>query len=492
MKRYKPKKYKKQQQEEKQSFVKLREIIRRYSVEQWLHLIRTIDMKDIASLENHQYKGEFLVLVADAALRLAKPNMKSDYPVPNSNDLKNVISLYFSYDKSPVRLIKKLGMSALPLIAYWQNKFNYPPVNTLGRMHLLYRDYDREIFEMTGLTVLDLHIIILAIYMVYSSKEFIYFKADAIASHKVGSLRRENIERFLRFFAIDIEGYRREAKLRHVYDNQVGKFNLLNRYPIIKIDQDRYIVPSKAQMLDSVAANLYFHILEFKQKSGKKVSKTFLDSFEGTLEKYVVGLAKNVFGEPNVISADEIVTDSRDDRCEVVCKYNGNSLAIEAKKLHFQRDAISNADIHHIQDSYDRHLRKGFKQLISTLEYVEKNKYGLIVIPDTMLSPSAILDYIKQDNPIFNTEVENRILICTLSEYEQLMANNGDTVFAALNMALGRTSGEGNAISLILEDMKKAGYPISLVNPWLGKVFEEKLENVSSASGYLEKVYDIF
>lgn len=475
MKKYKPKNYKKRLQEEKRYFQQLRSIIRRYSAEQWLLLIRTIDMKNMASPENIQYKGEFLILVADTALRLTKPNMQSDFPHPNSNDLKNVLSLYFSYDKSPVKLIKAMGISALPLIAHWQNKFRYSSENILGRMHLLYQDYNQEILEATGLTVMDLHIIILTIYARYGMKDYMYFKADAIISSEVNSLSREKVDRFLHFFAIDMDGYRREAKSRHIYDNQVGKFNLLNRYPIIQIDQDQYIIPSKDQLIDSVAANLYFHILEFKQKSGKASSKAFLDSFGKTLENYAVLLAEHAFGATNVVPADEIVTDANEDRCEVVCMHDENALAIEVKKLHFQRDAIINADIEHIQDTYDRHLRKGLNQLVSTLRYIEKNRYGLIVIPDTVLSSSGVLDQIKYDSQTLDSEAENNILICTISEYEQLMANPADIVFKILDRALERTAEEGTALSLILENMQQEDQTIELINPLLDEKFKREL-----------------
>jgi len=476
LKKYKPKNYKKQLQEQNQSMEKLRKIIRNFSAEQWLHLIRTIDMKNLASMENYQYKGEFLVLVADTALRLSKPDLQASYPAPNSNDLKAIISLYFSYDQSPRKLIKTLGVAALPLIAAWQNRFHYPSKNVLGRIELLYSDYAEEIQDMIGVTTLDIQVIVLAIHTVYIDKEFIDFEAESLYSSEVGSLNKEKVDNFLDFFAIGINDYHAVAKSQKVYDNQIGTFNLMNRYPIIKIDESRYIIPSRQQLLESVAANLYFHILAHKQTFGRKASRKYLDEFGITLENYVVDLAKYVFKEKNVIAADDIVTNPGEDRCEVVCLHEGKNLAIEVKKLYFQRDAVSSADTEHIQESFDRHLAKGYNQVATTLKYTEGSKYGIIVIPDIMLSPSAILDYIKKDNYGSKTGLENRILVCTLSEYEQLMANDSESVFAALDIALKRTLGEGNSVSLILEDMKNSGHPIELANPYLDQIFSKKFK----------------
>ncbi len=471
LKKYKSKTFKKQKQKKKQAYQKLRELIRNFTIEQWLLLIRTIDSQNQASIENHQYKGEFLVLVADMTLRLSRSNPKMEYPRPSSDDLKKIISLYFEIDQAPSKLIKSLGMASLPLIAAWQNRFHYPPLNILGRMHLLYEDYQDDILEIIGITTTDMHAIVLVLHSVYLDKEFMYFTWEALYSPKVGSLSQENIEKFLDFFAIDIDAYHSMARSLKVYDNQVGKFNLMNRYPIIKLEDNRYIIPSDAQFIDSVAGNLYHHILAHKQSIGKKISGAYLTQFGTTLENYVVDLAKYTFGKENIVDANTIVTEAEEDRCEVVCYNEKNALAIEVKKLHFRRDAIANADAGYIEEAFDRSLIKGTNQVASTLRYVKADtKYGLVVIPDTMLSPSAVLDYIGQSDSSIDIK-DNNILICTLSTYESLMANSCETIFDTLDIAKGRSAAEGNDISLILGDMKKEGKIATLNNPYLEEIF---------------------
>ena len=372
--------------------------------------------------------------------------------------------------------MKSLGTASIPLIAAWQNRFHYPDSNILGRMHLLYKDYHDDILEIIGITTIDIHAITLVLYSVYCDKDFMYFTPEVLFSPNVARLSQENIKMFLDFFSVSIDDYHTIAKSLKVYDNQIGKFILMNRYPIIRLENNHYIIPSYNQLIDSVAGNLYHHILTHKQSLNKKTSGAYLTQFGTTLENYVVNLAKHTFGYNNIVDANTIVTKDNEDRCEIVC-YNGNmALAIEVKKLYFKRDAIADADTVHIIDTYDRSLVKGVKQVVSTLQYVDVDiKYGLVVIPDTMLSPSSLLDYIDNNSSYINIK-DNNVLICTLSTYESLMANSCDTIFNALNIAINRSIGEGNDISLILETMRIEGKNVTLNNSYLESIFMIKIK----------------
>lgn len=436
-----------------------------------------MDKQDVDFLDgNFYYKGEFLTLVGDIVLRLGIVVRQGDTRnlQPTSKNVEQIVSLFFEYDDMPSILIKEMGLSSLPLFSLWQNKFNYPPANMLGRMHLLNDPIEDEIKEMIGIDILDLHVIIFAILGAYSHKEFTYFKSNVLHSPKIRSLSKENIEKFLAFFSADIEGYRASAKKFGIYEKEVGTFNMMNRYPIIRVGEDLYIMPSEDQLLESVAANLFNHVLGHKQGQGKKVTTKLLSDFGDVLEQYVIDLANEAFGKANVVSADTLATDKEELRCEVVCQHEKKSLAIEVKKLQFPRDAITDARHEVISITLERHLEKASKQIISTMKYIGGYKIGLIVIPDSMISPYAALEPILNKIEEYKPE-EHHILVCTLTEYEQLMANTPELIFEALELTKNRSMQEGKDIVLVLHDMKNSGKTVVLINEYIGSVFNKKL-----------------
>ncbi len=477
MKKYRTKAVKKTEKKRQLAYNRLRNIIRGFSIEKWLNLLRHIDKEDVSLMDDKlYYKGEFIALVGDIILRLGKAGKEGDVPhlLPKPENVKQIVSLFFEYDDTPSILIREMGISSLPLFAFWQNKFNYPPSNMLGRMHLLNEPIEDEIKEMLGIDILDLHVIIFAILGMYGHKQFDYFRSNVLHSPKIRSLSKENIEKFLAFFSTDIEGYRSSAKKFGIYEKEVKAFNMMNRYPIIRVSEDLYIMPSEDQLLESVAANLFNHVLGHKQSQDKKVTAKLLSDFGDVFEQYIVDLASEVFGKTNVVSADTLVIDKKELRCEVVCQHENKSLAIEVKKLQFPRDAITGARHDVIGDTLKRHLKKASEQIINTMNYIDGYKIGLIVIPDSMISPYAALEPILNKIKEYKPE-EHHMLICTLTEYEQLMANAPGMVFEALERTKNRSMNEGKDIGLILHDMKNSGEPIVLINEYIGSVFNEKL-----------------
>lgn len=477
MEKYRIKAVKKAEKKRQLAYNSLREIIRSFPVEAWLNLLRSMDKQDVDYLDgNFHYKGEFLVLVGDIVLRLGIVAKQGDTRSlhPTSENVKQIVSLFFEYDDTPSILIKKLGMPALPLFALWQNKFNYPPANMLGRMHLLNESIEDEIKEIIGIDIFDLHAITFAILGAYSHKEFTYFKSNVLHSPKIRSLSKENIEKFLAFFSADIERYCASAKKFGIYEKEVGTFNMMNRYPIIRTGEDLYIMPSENQLLESVAANLFNHVLGHKYNQDKKVTAKLLSDFGDVLEQYVIDLASEAFGKANIVSADTLVADKKELRCEVVCRHEKKSLAIEVKKLQFPRDAITDAKHEVISSTLERHLEKASKQIINTMKYVGGYKIGLIVIPDSMISPYAALEPILNKLEVYKPE-EHHILICTLTEYEQLMANTPELIFEALELTKNKSMQEGKDIVLVLYDMKNSGKPVVLINEYIGSVFNKKL-----------------
>jgi len=259
-------------------------------------------------------------LVMDLALRLSRNRTVFGSAKPTYEHYRDVISLYFECDQTPTKLIKELGVIAIPLAFAWQNKLIYPNINILGRLHLLYANYEEDIVEAIGITAIDMHIIVLAIMAVQKQKKSATIMTSMLISPKIETLNEETVKRFFDFFAVDQSEYHTVAKTHKVYDNTVGRFNLVNRYPIIKLSDGNYIVPVLEQLFDSVAANLYYHILAHKFEKHPKESRRYLDEFGTVMENYVLDLTKYSFGEGNVIPADDIVTKADDDRCEAVAR----------------------------------------------------------------------------------------------------------------------------------------------------------------------------
>ncbi len=468
--------YKKQEKKRKKSCIRLRELVKEFSGDSWMHLIAEMDINEQRGDPSNYIKAEMFTLVMDLALRLSSLNVSIGSQKPTYRHYRDVLSLYFECDQTPSKLIKELGIIAIPLAFAWQNKLIYPNINILGRLHLLYADYEEDILEAIGMSAIDMHIIVLAIMAVREQRRSAIIMPSMLITPKIESLNEETVKRFFEFFAVNQSEYHTVAKTHKVYDNTVGRFNLVNRYPIIELSNGNYIVPVLEQLFDSVAANLYYHILAHKFHKNSKESRRYLDEFGMVMENYVLDLTRHAFGDKNVISADSIVTKSSDDRCEVVAFHSDRALAIEVKKLNFKRDTIVDIDIKDIDDKLINQVGKAIEQLSTTLGYVkEKEKYGLVVLPDVVTSPSVFSDYVSQDGSGEGFTIDNNILLCTLSSYESLMANNPDVIFEALQITASQSKMEGRDIGLVLQQMQDTNEHVHFTHPLSNEVFEKKI-----------------
>ena len=468
--------YKKAVKKRGKACIRLRELIKEFSSDSWIHLIADMDIRGYRDEPSQCMKAEMFTLVMDFALRLSHKRTIFGSPKPTYKHYRDVLSLYFECDETPSKLIKELGIMSLSLAFAWQNKLIYPNINILGRLHLLYSDYEEDIIEAMGISALDIHIIVLAIMAVRERGRSAIITPSMLVSSKVESLNEETVKKFFNYFAVDQSKYHAVAKTHKVYDNTVGRFNLVNRYPIVKLEDGKYIIPVLEQLFDSVAANLYYHILAHKFQKNTRESRRYLDAFGITMENYVLDLAKHTFGEENLVSADNIVTDFYDERCEAVAFHENCALAIEVKKLNFKRDTISDIDIKDIDDKLVNQVGKAIEQLVSTLSYIkEDEKYGLVVLPDVVISPSMLIEYFIRNSDDGSFTLDDNILLCTLSSYESLMANSADIIFEALKITANRSKSDGRDIGLILYEMQEDSGEVSLIHPLSEEVFENRI-----------------
>ncbi len=165
------KSYKKKLQEKNRLKKKTLSLLRKYSVKQWLILIRKININPTTLT----HKAEFLTVASDMAIRIAKKN-DNELDLPLSNECNNLIHAEIDLTDSTNNLIKLFGMGGLSLFAVWQNRLNYIDVNILGRMPLLYKDYNKHLSSTIGISIEDIYIILLA--MIGTCKDKILFKKD--------------------------------------------------------------------------------------------------------------------------------------------------------------------------------------------------------------------------------------------------------------------------------------------------------------------------
>lgn len=458
--------YKKREQKKRQNINTFREFVKKYSLTKWLEKIREINLYNGTYELNTQLstKAEFLVPASDIVIRLSK--QFEDSETPRLSECMNLNSAEIEFPKNPPRAIKIFGISGIPFLASWQNRFYYNKTNIIGRMHELYKKYSMELLSNIGLSINDIYLILLSITAYYDNKKILYFKKEDISHELIPEITSDKVSKFLANFSITQDEYIKKAKADKIYENDFGKFKYLVRYPIIKVD-DRYIIPVFEQLIDTLSNNLYFILLENYRNISKNESKKFLEEFGLVLENYVLDLARIQFGNINVIDANTIVREKKELRCEAVITHNNCSLAIEVKKMYFKRDDLFNLDKDSIDKILSYHLVKAFKQIENTFRYLESvESYGLIVIPDILIGFEMITDYLKLQ---FKDEAnyDDKILICTLSAYESLMANNKDNIFRIIKELYKKDRNEGKDLILFIETLKNVDSTILVKNSFL-------------------------
>lgn len=448
-------------------------------MQDWLVLIRNLNIKYTDRTENVNFRGEFLVVASDMALRISNIK-KVNHNNPTEQDCRKLVNADIQLSDDNQNLIKMFGLGGVSLLASWQNRFHYNRSNMLARIHLLYQKFDSHLLSGIGISLKDIYIILFAIYSVYEIKRKIFIKIETLHNPSINSLTLEKIKAFFSYFSTTQSNYIKEAKKDKIYENCFGKFRYLTRYPIIELSENEYIIPVFDQLIDTISNNLYFILLEYFQAQGKDASKSYLDAFGNILENYVCILTKEVFGSEHIESANQIVLNKNEYRCEFVVYHDENALAIEVKKMHFKRDSIVDKDKKNIDEILERHLVKAFMQIENTFSYLHQTKlYGLIVIPDILVGLSTLMRYMKE---AFASQArfDDNIFICTLSWYEALMANSPNMIFNILEKAKNRGEHEGNDIIQVMQSMELEGIAILEGNQMLQNLGDSILESIET------------
>ncbi len=471
--------FKKKNQKKRQLKISTLALIKAYSLKEWLVLIRNLNIQYPDREKDVHFRGEFLVIAADMALRISNIK-KVNHNNPTEQDCRKLVNADIQLSDDNQNLIKMFGLGGVSLLASWQNRFHYNRSNMLARIHLLYQKFDSHLLSGIGISLKDIYIILLAIYSVYEIKRKVFIKIENLHNPSIESLTLEKIKAFFSYFSTTQSNYIQEAKKDKIYENCFGKFRYLTRYPIIELSENEYIIPVFDQLIDTISNNLYFILLEYFQTQGKDASKSYLDTFGNILENYVHILTKEVFGSEYIVPADKIVLNKKEYRCEFVVFHDENVLAIEVKKMHFKRDSIVDKDKKSIDEILERHLVKAFMQIENTFNYIQqKNLYGLIVIPDILIGFSTLMRYMKKEF-VSRARFDDNIFICTLSWYEALMANSPNMIFNILEKTKNRGEHEGNDIILVMQSIELEGMAILEDNQMLQKIGNYILKSIET------------
>ncbi len=456
-----------------------KDLINKYHPIQWL--AKCIEKERIKKDEGFDYtkdlynKTEFLNILSDIVIRISQ-NSKLDTKIPTDIEFEYFFRGYINTEAFKTKLIEKHGLEAMPIIMHEQIKFVDNIKNILGRMIVLYGKYEDEIKEATGLNINDLIVIFFVIKGKYSNKKFHIFQKDSISTYVIDGLQEDKIEKFLNYFSITIKEYKQKLKSLGIDKSQLHSFRLIEKYPIIKIEDRGYIVPNTDNLMQSISSNLNIHLLEHYQAKGEGLK--FNNMLGTKFEDYVTELTKQNFD--NLKSADSIVP-KNSLNSEFVIDYQDTSIVVEVKKLTLKRDTTFQDNINEFNNILERHLVKAFAQVETTLNYVRnKNKIGIIVIFDYINFPTMINSYLKNKYPTYDKKDKkgnvteeislnypDNILIMHIGSYEALMSNSKQEIIQILSTHLDKGNKKRGDIIFTLSELGK-----EQKNSFLSKAFD--------------------
>ena len=437
-------------------------LINKYHSIEWLcksvERTRNRNLSDLSNRANLYAKTEFLVILSDIALRVSQ-NRKLNGKIPTNQEFVDFVNLYINTESNKSsNLIKEHGILALSLMIHEQNKYVYPEMNLIGRMLVLYREYENDIETIIGLKIDDILAILLELKGQDDNKDFFLFTEEDITYDGLDILTSEKIKKFLNYFSITIKDYKLKLKELGFDKNKLYSFRLLERYPIIKIDH-RYIIPSIDNLSYSLTFNLNIHLLEHYANIGKggKYHHTLGYHFENYIEKLTRQIFTDITPSNEIVPKDTL-------NSEFVIKHNDSVIAIEVKKFNFRRDTAFKNSIKDLKELSERNLVKAFAQIETTLKYVSsKNKFGIIVIFGDLNMHSMIRDYLKKEHPIYTKDngdkvdvaYQDNIIIMSVGTYESLLSNSPDDILEIINIYLKKDKNQRGDVLQTISAMRK-------------------------------------
>jgi len=447
--------------------------INKYHPIQWLLKSVELSRKNNSKFKNKlniSSSSAFLVIMSDIAIRVSQ-NDKLYGNIPTDKEYEDFISIYVNTQSSThTQLLQEYGVLALSLIVTEQLKFQYPSTNLIGRLSLLYAEYEDEIFEITGLKIIHIITILLALMAFYQKPEHYSFEVKHLNIETIDGLKKENIINFLHYFSTDVKSYKTELKNLGFDKRQLYSFRLLEKIPIINFNTDHYILPTLDNLLYSVTSNMNIHLLTYFSKIEK--GKKYLDSLGVKFEDYVRLLTNEVFND--IVEARDVVP-KETENAEFVINFDKTAIVVEVKKFVLLRDSAFKTDIDDLDMLLKRHIVKAYKQIETTFKYLkQENKIGIIVTLGDINMQTSIVDYIRSKYPTEGVKYLDNIVIMSIGAYEALLANTPEDIITILNTYLDTNSNDKSDILLTIHSLQK-----ETINPFLLKKYTMELAKIN-------------
>ncbi len=430
---------------------------------------RNANKSDMKRKENIYSSTELLLVMSDIALRISQNNNLT-YNIPTHQEYIDFIDIYLATEsKNKSKLIQKSGALAFPLIMVEQLKFIYPNENLIGRLYLLYSEYEDEIFEISGLKILNIVAILIAISAYYNNKEHYFFKAENLCQELVESLTSDNISSFLKYFSIDVKGYRKKLKELGLDKHNLYSFRLLELFPIISLDNNKYIVPSFDNLLYSITSNMNIHLLTHMNKNNK--SQKYLETMGHRFEDYVRLLTEKVFSD---ISEARDIVPKNTKNAEFVIDFEDISIVVEVKKFILNRDTAFKDNIDELDKLLERHIVKAYSQIEATFAHIQKRKkIGIIITLGDIHMSEPLKNHLKEIHSDKGVVFLDNIILMSIGEYEALLANSDIDIVKILDYYFNTDiEKRGNIIDSI-KALDKAS-----INPFLKKTHMEYFDKM--------------
>ena len=454
--------------------------INKYHPIQWLFKSVQLSRRDNSKIQNQldtSSSPEFLVIMSDIAIRVSQNN-KLYYNIPTDKEYQDFISLYINTQSNThPQLLEEYGGLALSLIVTEQVKFQHSSINLLGRLSLLYSEYEDEIFKITELKITHIITIVIALMAFYKKSENYIFEVKHLYIENIEGLKKENIIKFLNYFAKDVKFYKTELKNLGFDKRQLYSFRLLEKVPIIKFNTEHYIVPSLDNLLYSVTSNMNIHLLTYffkiNKDTSRKTSKKYHNSLGAKFEDYVRLLTSEVFD--NIVEAKELVP-KETKNAEFVIDFDNTAIVVEVKKFVLLRDSAFKTNIDDLDMLLERHIVKAYEQIETTFKYIkeEKNKIGIIVTLGDIHMQTFLIDHIRSKYPSECVEYLDNIIIMSIGEYESLLANKPEDIITILNTYLNTNPTEKGDVLLVIKSLKK-----KTINPFLMKRYSMEISKIN-------------
>lgn len=405
-----------------------------YTTYEWLTFIKILENKsDEELLKIEPSKSERHLLrnsnwyskLLDLALRLSDYEKIKIDNLPSIQDYRKFIKLYLNSYDSESNFKADLDYSldlAFAKYTYEQLKNYAPPVNDMGRLLELYNEKEPLFKEFFGLTPKQ----ILFFYTLHNSKHDIYEAFDLTNIHRLiknydNKITEKKLKKFLNVFSIDIKKYRLKAKEIGITKYTMKSIRLVEQYPIIKLENERYLIPSKNVLLGALSYKV-FVVLNREVKN----SESFKQSFGDTFENYLRDLTK--FSQNEYLHECKELIKEKEDRkkAEFYLLKDDTTLIMESKLLHIDENIILNSSVVELESKFKETIYDAIKQIDSCFEKLDvKNKYAVIVIHTHI---PLLENFIKLFKNKAKYDFLDNVIILSVVDYEVMIHNSFEKI----------------------------------------------------------------